>query len=163
MSMIGMNPAVILAMLLKKMEKDAQKALTKEAKSLGDAIAKSITQEALDSGIEKFLEQQVKRHLPKVDKIVLGAVAGQFRKAYDASKLPPDPSGFDPSSFKAFAPVYQPKPLSKGTLNANIPIPLKKLTGPKGRKVALDVWLGVDQGKLLKRQWGTYGGAKIRF
>lgn len=163
MSTLGMTAILIQQMLLKKAEKDAQKVLSKEAKSLGDAIAKSVTQDVLDLGPEKFLEKQVKKHLPKADKIVLGAVAGQFKKIYNAEKLPPDPSGFDPTKLKVFSPVYQPKPLSSGKLHVNIPIPLKKLKGPKGKKVFLDIWLGVDDGKLMKQEWNGYGGAKLRF
>lgn len=163
MSTLGMTAILIQQMLLQKAEKDAEKVLKKEAKSFGNAIAKSVTQDALDSGAEKFLAKQVKKHLPKTDKIVLGAVAGQFKKIYDAEKLPPDPSGFDPIKLKVFRPIYQPKPLSSGKLHAYIPIPLKKLTGPKGQKVFLDIWLGVDHGKLKKQEWNGYGGARLRF
>ena len=163
MSIFGMDPALILQMLIQKAEKDAQKVLKKQAKSFGDAIAKSVTQEVLDTGPEKFLAKQVKKHLPKSDKVVLGAVAGQFKKIYNAEKLPPDPTGLDPTKFKIFRPISQPKPLSSGKLHAYIPIPLKKIKGPKGQKVFLDIWLGVDQGKLKKQEWNGYGGARLRF
>lgn len=158
-----MTAVLIYQMLLQKAEKDAQKVVEKEAKSLGEAIAKSVTQDVLDSGPEKFLEKQVKKHLPKVDKIVLGAVTGKFKTVYDAEKLPPDPSGLDPTKLRVFGPIYQPKPLSSGKLSANIPIPLKKLKGPKGKRVTLDLWLGIDHGKLVKQEWNLYGGAKLRF
>ncbi|MEX0281685.1 MAG: hypothetical protein AB3N13_10930 [Arenibacterium sp.] len=163
MSTLGMTAILIQQMLMQKAEKEAQKVLNKEAKSFGDAIAKSVTQDVLDSGPEQFIAKQVKKHLPKTDKIVLGAVAGQFKKIYNAEKLPPDPSGYDPTKLKVFGPVPQPKPLSSGKLHATIPIPLKKLKGPKGKKVILDVWLGVDQGKLMKQEWNGYGGARLRF
>ena len=163
MSTLGMTAILIHQMLLQKAEKEAQKTLNKEAKSFGEAIAKSVTQDVLDSGPEPFIAKQVKKHLPKADKIVLGAVASQLKKIYNAEKLPPDPSGYDPSKLKVFGPVQQPKPLSSGKLHANIPIPLKKLKGPKGKKVILDIWLGVDQGKLMKQEWNGYGGARLRF
>lgn len=159
----AMTAILLQQMLLQKAEKDAQKVLKKEAKSLGDAIAKSVTQDVLDTGPEPFLAKQVKKHLPKTDKVVLGAVAGQFKKIYDAEKLPPDPSGYDPTKLKLFRPIVQPKPLTAGKLHTYIPIPLKKLKGPKGQKVFLDIWLGVDHGKLLKQQWNGYGGARLRF
>ncbi|MEP5730393.1 MAG: hypothetical protein ABJL67_13615 [Sulfitobacter sp.] len=163
MSMPGMTAALIYQMLMQKTEKDTQKALKKEALNLGAAIAKSVTQDVLDTGAEKFLAKQVKKHLPKTHKIVLGSAASQMKKVYDAEKLPPDPTGLDPTKLKVFAPTYQPKPLSSGKLHVNIPIPLKKLKGPKGQKVMLDIWLGVDEGKLRKQEWNGYGGAKLRF
>lgn len=163
MSAPGMTAILIYQMLLQKAEKDAQKALEKEVKSLGEAIAKSVTQEVLDSGAEPFLAKQFRKQLPKADKIVLGAVAGKLKKVYNAEKLPPQPTVFDPTKFKVFGPVYQPKPLTSGKLHAYIPIPLKKLKGPKGQKVVLDVWLGVDHGKLMKQEWNGYGGARLRF
>ncbi len=163
MSTLIMTAAVIHQILVQKAEKDAKKALEKETKTLGAAIAKSVTQDALDSGIEKLLAKEVKRHLPKVDKALLSHVTGKLKKVHDAEKLPPDPSGYDPTKLKVFGPVYQPKPLSAGKLHVNIPIPLKKLTGPKGKKVTLDVWLGIDHTKLSKQEWNAYGGAQVRF
>lgn len=163
MSPIGMTAILIYQMLVQKAEKDAQKVLQKEAKSLGDAIAKSVTQDVLDSGPEPFLAKQVKKHLPKADKLVLGAVTGKFKTIYNAQKLPLDPTGFDPTKLKVFSPISQPKPLTSGKLHAFIPIPLKKLKGPKGKKVTLEIWLGVDHGKLKKQEWNGYGGARLRF
>lgn len=163
MSTLGITTALIYQMLLQKAEKDAEKALKKEAKSLGDAIAKSVTQDVLDSGPEPFLAKQMKKHLPKADKALLGAMAGQLKKVQKAEKLPPDPSGFDPTKFRVFAPIHQPKPLSSGKLHVNLPIPLKKLKSPKGKKVTLDIWLGIDHAKLSKQEWNSYGGAKLRF
>ena len=163
MSLLGINPAIVLQLLMKKAEKDTQKVLKKQAQSIGDAIAKTITQDVIDTGPERFLAKQFKKQLPKADKIVLGAVAGQFKKIYDAEKLPPDPTGLDPAKFKILRPVYQPKPLSSGKLHVNIPIPLKKLKGPKGKKAILDVWLGVEPGKLTNQVWNGYGGARLRF
>lgn len=162
MSTIGLNAVLVYQMLVQKAEKDAQKVLEKEAKGIGDAIAKTITQEMLDTEVEKLLAKQFKKHLPKADKLVLGAVTGQLKKLHNAKKLPPDPSGFDPTKLKAFGPVYQPKPLSSGKLHAYIPIPLRKLLGPKGKKVVLEIWLGIDHAKLMKQEWNLYGGVRLR-
>jgi len=160
MSIIGVNAVLVYLEMLKRAEKDIQKALQKEVKSLGEAIAKSVTQGALDTGVEPFLKKQTMKRLPKVSKVVLGVAASQLKKLYSAKKLPPD---LDPTNFRVLSPIYQPKPLSSGKLHVNFSIPLKKLLGPKGEKVELRLWLGVDGPKLKKQEWNIFSGAGVWF